>query len=1152
MSITKISTGIIGTTGASDGDVLTFVSANGSVEFKAATGGSGSADLVESNLSSYASYANSTFATDTNLNTVSSNASSAITGVNLVEANLDSFSSYANSTFATDTNLNTVQDNVATNATTITVNKSVSDQFGTYANSTFATSSYVDSEIAGLVDSAPATLDTLNELAAALGNDANLSVTLTNAIGTVSANAATNSTNINTVQDNVATNATTITTNKSITDTYASYANSTFATDTNLNTVQDNVATNASSISTLETNINTVQDNVVTNASSITALDTELTTFASYANSTFASGVSQASVDLVQDNVATNASSITALNAEVDQVGTYSNLTFATKSSVNTLQNNVSALALSETTDQATEGTTTLLAANLVPASDQAYDLGSSTKAWKDLWLSGSTIRLGGIRISATSTGISVDSGTGTSAAVLSGPTGNVELRLSNLVHGLTSANTNINIVQSNVTTLDTTVTNLNSEVDQLGSYANSTFATDTNLNTVQDNVATNASSISTLETNINTVSSNVNIIGGELDSFGSYANATFATVGGDPRVQSVLGNLNAYASYANSTFATDTNLNTVQDNVATNASSISALETNINTVQDNVATNATTITTNKTISDQFGSYANSTFATSSYVDSEIAGLVDSAPATLDTLNELAAALGNDANLSVTLTNAIGTVSANAAINSTNINTVQDNVATNATTIIVNKSVSDQFGTYANSTFATDTNLNTVQDNVATNATTITVNKSISDQFGTYANSTFATSAGIDTYGIKYNFDTATTAADPGTGDFRFSIDWTTGSPGSSYSAYVSETDNDTTGIGPLLDTLTTSTNTNKALIVLYKKSNPTINAKFYVTGQTDNGTWRTLDIEYIDRDNWASISNGDEVFMTISLIGDQGDSVTANTNINTVQSNVTIVETNLDTFASYANSTFALDTSLNTVQDNVATNASSITALDTELTTFASYANTTFGSGAGDADSVQSNLHAFAAYVNTAAGYSSDQFISSASSNTFSLGDTVTDANNILVSVSGVLQSPNDDYIVSGNSLILNNTDPIPSSVKVEVRNLVRAGRVPYGTAGLGWNLVTTNAVTLTSNASYFVDVSNGPKTVILPASPILGSTVKIVDVAGLAEANNITVNGNSEKIQRDSSDLTVASNASAFTLVYSTTAYGWILSEV
>jgi hypothetical protein len=41
---------------------------------------------------------------------------------------------------------------------------------------------YVDASIAGLVDSAPATLDTLNELAAALGDDPNLSVTLTNTI----------------------------------------------------------------------------------------------------------------------------------------------------------------------------------------------------------------------------------------------------------------------------------------------------------------------------------------------------------------------------------------------------------------------------------------------------------------------------------------------------------------------------------------------------------------------------------------------------------------------------------------------------------------------------------------------------------------------------------------------------------------------------------------------------------------------------------------------------------------------------------------------------------------------------------------------------------------------------------------------------------
>lgn len=45
-----------------------------------------------------------------------------------------------------------------------------------------ATTAYVDTEIANLIDSAPGALDTLNELAAALGDDANFSSTVTNSL----------------------------------------------------------------------------------------------------------------------------------------------------------------------------------------------------------------------------------------------------------------------------------------------------------------------------------------------------------------------------------------------------------------------------------------------------------------------------------------------------------------------------------------------------------------------------------------------------------------------------------------------------------------------------------------------------------------------------------------------------------------------------------------------------------------------------------------------------------------------------------------------------------------------------------------------------------------------------------------------------------
>lgn len=46
-----------------------------------------------------------------------------------------------------------------------------------------ASKSYVDTKVAGLVNSAPETLDTLNELAAALGNDANFSTTIATQLG---------------------------------------------------------------------------------------------------------------------------------------------------------------------------------------------------------------------------------------------------------------------------------------------------------------------------------------------------------------------------------------------------------------------------------------------------------------------------------------------------------------------------------------------------------------------------------------------------------------------------------------------------------------------------------------------------------------------------------------------------------------------------------------------------------------------------------------------------------------------------------------------------------------------------------------------------------------------------------------------------------
>ena len=264
-----------------------------------------------------------------------------------------------------------------------------------------------------------------------------------------------------------------------------------------------------------------------------------------------------------------------------------------------------------------------------------------------------------------------------------------------------------------------------------------------------------------------------------------------------------------------------------------------------------------------------------------------------------------------------------GSVAVDTSSLSTSIDTVQDNVATNATSITNNKTISDTFGTYANTTFATDTNLNVVQDNVATNASSITA--------------------------INTNINTV--------------------------------------------------------------------------------------------QDNVA-------------------------TNATTITANKSI----LDTFGTYANTTFATDTNLNVVQDNVATNATTITANKSILDTFGTYANTTFGGGggavkvenaAGVIDGAIANIVFGTGLAATPTGsantvtvsvtspqfaysYSSQVMVASGSANTFTMSRTVSNATNMFVAIDGLLQTPEDDYFVSGSTLTIANVVPIVANTEVEARYIL------------------------------------------------------------------------------------------------------------
>ena len=73
----------------------------------------------------------------------------------------------------------------------------------------------------------------------------------------------------------------------------------------------------------------------------------------------------------------------------------------------------------------------------------------------------------------------------------------------------------------------------------------------------------------------------------------------------------------------------------------------------------NNVTINGTLDVTSTRITNVTDPTSNQDAATKKYVDDQVSGLVDSAPNALNTLNELAAAIGDDANFSTTITNSI-------------------------------------------------------------------------------------------------------------------------------------------------------------------------------------------------------------------------------------------------------------------------------------------------------------------------------------------------------------------------------------------------------------------------------------------------------------------------------------------------------------
>jgi len=356
----------------------------------------------------------------------------------------------------------------------------------------------------------------------------------------------------------------------------------------------------------------------------------------------------------------------------------------------------------------------------------------------------------------------------------------------------LTTANTNVvGYVDGEVTTLNSTITTANTNV--VGYVDNAVSTANVNLKGYTDNLVTTANTnvVGYVDSAVSTA--NVNLKGyadatfltsftetNDLTSAVTWANIPDANVPESAVTQhqsalsiteSQISDLGTYATTSALTTANTNVVGYVDGEITTVNSTITTANTNVVGYVDNAVSTAnvnlkgyvdagntnvvgyvdsavTTANTNlKGYTDgQLASYATTSALTTAntnmqgYVDNEISSLVDSAPGTLDTLNEIAAALGDDPNLATTLTNTITTANTNMqGYVDGEITTVNSTVTTANTNVVgyVDNAVSTANVNLKGYVDAGNTNVVGYVDNAVTTANT---------NLKGYADATFLTS----------------------------------------------------------------------------------------------------------------------------------------------------------------------------------------------------------------------------------------------------------------------------------------------------------------------------------------------------------------------------------------------------------------------
>jgi hypothetical protein len=166
--------------------------------------------------------------------------------------------------------------------------------------------------------------------------------------------------------------------------------------------------------------------------------------------------------------------------------------------------------------------------------------------------------------------------------------------------------------------------------------------------------------------------------------------------------------------------------------------------------------------------------------------------------------------------------------------------------------------------------------------------------------------------------------------------------------------------------------------------------------------------------------------------------------------------------------------------------------------------------------------------------------------------------------ANNCIVSLNGVIQSPTSAYTISGSTIVfsdaLTSSDTIDFilvlgdvlSIGTPSDGTITSAKLASGVSGLiSWQSVQTTGFTAVAGRGYPCNTTSSAFTVTLPASPNAGDTIILLDYAGTFDTNFITLAPNGNKINGSTDNRVLNTEREAVTITYVDSTQGWLASS-